>query len=113
MSTQRVNTSRVGADNSPTAHVDGRPLFALWFGLPQYLVGNRRGVSLPKQDEAEQVHDGVAFCPPEVAVGGLTGSIPQMEQEGSDGVGHHRALGAEHLVASDLHAPHLEHVLEL
>jgi hypothetical protein len=27
--------------------------------------------------------------------------------------GHHRALGAQHLVGADLHAPDLQHVLEL
>src|SRR5215218_6545735 len=96
------------ADSSPTADVDGRPLFALWLGLPQNLVGNRRGISLPEQDETEQVRDGVALCPPEVAVRGLAGGVPQVEQEGCDGVGYHRALGAQDLVASDLHAPHLE-----
>src|SRR4029453_15269904 len=91
----------------------GAPPFALRLGLPQDLVGNRRGISLPEQDEAEQVRDGVALCTPEVAVRGLAGGVPQVDQEGCDGVGYTRALGAQDLMASDLHAPHLEHLLEL
>src|SRR5829696_8714701 len=101
------------ARTSSAADVDGRTSLGLRFGFPQDLVGDRSGISLSEQKKAEQVHDGVALGPAEVAMRRLAGGVAQVEQEGGDGIWHHRALGAQHLVPADLHTSHFEHVLEL
>ena len=46
---------------SPFAHVDRRAPLWIRLGLPQHLVGDRGGVALPEQEEAEQVDDGVSL----------------------------------------------------
>ena len=65
----------------PTADVDGRAPLGVRLGLPQHLVGHGRGVPLAEQEEAEQVHDGVALRPAEVAVRGLVGGVAQVQEE--------------------------------
>src|SRR3712207_3752376 len=75
-------------------------------------MGDRGGVPLPEEQKAEQVHDGIALRPPEVAVWRLASGVAEVEQEGGDGVGHHRAFCAQHLVVADLYAAHLQHVGE-
>jgi hypothetical protein len=44
-------------------------------------VGDGRGVPLAEQQEAEQVHNGVALSPAEVAVGCLVGGVAQVQEE--------------------------------
>src|SRR3712207_5880287 len=100
-------------NGSPTADVDGGAPLGVRLCLPQDLVGDRGGVPLPEEQKAEQVHDRIALRPPEVTMWRLAGGIAEVEQEGGDGVGHHRALCAQHLVVADLYAAHLQHVLEL
>jgi hypothetical protein len=90
--------------------VDSGATLGVRLGLPQHFVCDRSGVTLPEKEEAKEVYDGVALRPPEVAVRGLATSVAEMEQEGGDGVGHHRALGAQHLVVADLDALHLQHI---
>src|SRR5215203_1075918 len=90
----------------------GAPL-AIGFGLPKHLVGDWGGVSLPQQEVAEQIREGVALRPTEVAMRFFAGDVAHVEQDGGDGVRDSRAFGAQHLVAVDLDAPHLEHLLEL
>src|SRR5215212_789722 len=109
----RGNTSAGIPARSSSADVDGGASHGIRLGLPQDLVGDGGGVPLPEEEVAEQVHDGVSFGPAEVAVRRPASGVAQVEQQGGNGVGHHRALGAQHLVPADLHAPHLEHVLEL
>jgi len=65
--------------------VYGRASRAIRFGLAQDLVGDRGRIPLPEEQEAEQVHDRVAFGPSEVAVGRLASRVSQVEQEGGDG----------------------------
>src|SRR5918997_4295702 len=70
----------------------GTPL-GLRLDLPQDLVGDRGGVSLPEEEVAKQIRNGVALRPAEVAVRLLVGRVAQVEQEGSYSVRHGRALG--------------------
>src|ERR671910_1678351 len=93
--------------------MDRWPLLWVRLGLPQHLVGDGSRIPFPEQQKAEQVDDRVALCPAKVAVGCLAGRVPDVEQEGRYRVGYHRALRAQHLVPAYLHAPYLEHVLEL
>src|SRR5215212_11314874 len=109
----RENTSWDEPARSPAADVDGGASLSIRLRLPQDLVGDGGGVALPKEQVAEQVHNRVALGPPEVAVWSLVGRIAQVQQQRGDGVGHHRALGTQDLVAADLNALHLQHVLEL
>src|SRR5215204_1786841 len=101
------------SSRSPAADVDGGSQLGVRLRFPQDLVGDGGGVALPEEQKAQQVHDRVALRPPEVAVRRLVGRVAQVEQQRGDGVGHHRALGTQDLVAADLHALHLQHVLEL
>jgi hypothetical protein len=57
------------------ADVDGRTPLVIRLGFPKHLVGDRRGVSLPEQHIAEQVHDGVALGPAKVAMWLLAGRV--------------------------------------
>src|SRR5829696_2540875 len=109
----RENTSAGRPARSSPADVDGGAPSRLRLGLPQDLVGDGGGVPFPEEEVAEQVHDGVPFGPAEVAVRRPACGVAQVEQQGGDSVGHHRALGPQHLVPADLHAAYLEHVLEL
>src|SRR5918999_1455666 len=108
---QRV-ADRLAAGSFAT-DVYGGAALAIRVGLPQKLVGNRGGVSFPEEKVAEQVREGVALRPTEVAVWLFAGSVTHVEQDGGDGVRDGRAFGAQHLVAVDLDAPHLEYLLEL
>src|SRR5215212_8676265 len=101
------------SSRSPAADVDGGSQLGVRLRFPQDLVRDGGGVALPEEQKAQQVHDRVALRPPEVAVRRLVGRVAQVEQQRGDGVGHHRALGTQDLVAADLHALHLQHVLEL
>jgi hypothetical protein len=49
--------------------------------LPQDLVGDRGGVPFTEVKVAEQVRDGVALPPTEVAVRRLTCDVAQVEQQ--------------------------------
>src|SRR5829696_2426761 len=109
----RENTSAGRPARSSPADVDGGAPSRLRLGFPQDLVGDGGGVPFPEEEVAEQVHDGVSFGPAEVAVRRPACGVAQVEQQGGDSVGHHRALGAQHVMAADLHAAYLEHVLEL
>src|SRR5918998_538572 len=119
--TMRRGAERRGAESrgstspssSSAADVDGRAPLCVRLRLPQDLVGDGCRVALAEEEVAEQVHDRVALRPAEVAVRGPPGCVAQVEQECCDRVWDHRAHGAQHLVAADLHAPHLQHVLEL
>src|SRR5829696_5773803 len=71
---------------------DGAPL-RLRLCLPKHFVGYGGGVSLTEEYVAEQVHDGVALGPAEVAVGLFASFVAQVQQQGGDGVWHDRALG--------------------
>src|SRR5215213_3822820 len=93
--------------------MDGRAPRAVRFGLAQYLVGDGRGIPLPEEQEAKQVHDRVALRPAEVAVRRLASRVSQVKQEGGDGVWHDRAHRPHDLMAADLNPPHLQYVLEL
>jgi hypothetical protein len=90
----------------------GAPL-AIWFGFAEHLVSYWGGVSLSQQEVAEQIREGVALRPTEVAVWLFSGLVAHVEQDGGYGVRDGRALRAQHLVAVNLNAPHLEHLLEL
>ena len=48
--------------------MDDGTLLGLRLDLPQDLMSDRGGVPLPEEDVAEQVRDGIALRPPEVAV---------------------------------------------
>src|SRR5215208_1403489 len=109
----RANTSWVEPARSPAADVDGGASLGIRLRLPQDLVRDGGGVPLPKEQVAEQVHNRVALGPPEIAVRRLVGGVAQVQQQRGDGVGDDRALGTQDLVAADLHALHLQHVLEL
>jgi hypothetical protein len=50
------------------ADVDNGAPLAIRFGFPEPLIGYGSGIPLPEQDVAEQVHEGVALCPTEVAM---------------------------------------------
>lgn len=71
------------ARSSPT-QVDGRASLWVRLSLPRHLVGDRGGVTLPEEQEAEQVGDGIALCPTEVAVLRLAGSVAHVQQEEAD-----------------------------
>src|SRR5215218_679444 len=97
---------------SPAADVDDGAPLGVWLGLPQDLVGYGGGVSLPEQHVAEQVHDGVALCPAEVAVGLFASLVAQVQQQGGDGVWNDRAFSPQDVMIADFYASHLQHVLE-
>src|SRR5215213_2812076 len=109
----RGNTSAGIPARSSSADVDGGASHGIRLGRPQDLVGDEGGVALAEEEVAEQVHDGVSFGPAEVAVRRPAGRVAQVEQQGGDGVGDHRAYRSQHLVSADLHASHLQNVLEL
>src|SRR5829696_5067044 len=86
-----------GTENRSSAtDVDGRTPLGVRLGLPQHLAGDRGGIPLSEQKVAEQVHDGVALCPPEVAMRSLAGRVAQVEQQSGYGVRYGRAFGTQH-----------------
>src|SRR5918997_5288309 len=114
---------RRGTSASPTRHrlfsllfatdvYGGAPL-AIGFGFAEHLVCYWGRVSLPQQEVADQIRQGVALRPTEVAVWLFAGLVAHVKQDGGDGVWDGRALRAQHPVAVDLNAPHLEYLLEL
>jgi hypothetical protein len=60
--------------------VDGGALLGVRLGLPQDLVGDRGGVSLPEEEKADHVHDRIAFGPPEEAVRHLVCGVAEVEK---------------------------------
>src|SRR5829696_3562599 len=94
----RGNTSAGIPARSSSADVDGGASHGIRLGLPQDLMGDGGGVALAEEEVAEQVHDGVSFGPAEVAVRRPAGGVAQVEQQGGDGVGDHRAYRSQHLV---------------
>jgi hypothetical protein len=87
---------------SSTADVDQRASLDVRLCFAHYLVRDRGGIALSEKQVLEQVHDGVALRPAEVAMRRLAGRVTQVQEEGGDGVGDDRALGAEYPVAADL-----------
>jgi hypothetical protein len=61
----RSDSARSGLS---TADVDNGTLLGIRLELPQDLVGDWGGVSLPEEEVAEQVRNGIALRPAEVAV---------------------------------------------
>src|SRR5919107_130974 len=96
---QRVECSTRG--RSP-ADMDGGAVAGVGLDLADDLAGHRGGVALAEQQVAQQVGDGMALGPLEVAVGPQAADLGQAEQDGGEGVGDHRALGPQHPVAVDL-----------
>src|SRR5215213_4591661 len=99
--------------DSSAADVDRRSPLWVRLRLTQYLVGDGGGVAFSEEEVADQVDDRVALRPAEVAVRRLASSVTQVKQEGRYGVRDDRAYGTQHLVTSDLDAPHLQHVHKL
>src|SRR5918998_6159526 len=81
---------------SSYAHVDRGTAFRVRLRLAQNLVGDGRCVSFTEEDVADQIDDGVALRPPEVAVRRLARRVAQVQEEGRDRVGDDGAYATQH-----------------
>src|SRR5258706_8303056 len=76
--------------------------------LAEHFARDRRGVSLTKSQELQQIDDGVAFGPSEVRVGDLTGPVADVQKERGNCIGYRRTGRAKHVVPADIGAGHFE-----
>src|SRR5271155_3679072 len=79
----------------------------------KHLMHNRRRIAFTQEQEAEQIARRVALGPLEVAMRYLPGSLLQVNQQGCDGIGNHRALCLNYAVPADAAGRHLQRALEL
>ena len=88
--------------------MDGGASLAIRFGRPKHLVGNRGGVSLAQQEVAEQIREGVALRPTEVAMRlfAFVAQVSRMARWRRTVSSGARTCGCRP------RAPHLEHFLE-
>jgi hypothetical protein len=84
--------------------VNHRTLGGIGLGLAQHLVRHRSDVALAEGDVLEEIQHGIALGPTKVDVRDLARALPQMEEEGGNGIGHGGTLGPEHTMAADAQA---------
>jgi hypothetical protein len=76
-------------------------------------MGDRRDIPIAEDQEANKITDGIALCPFEVPMRNSPGRSLQVDQQGRNGVGHHRAGCTKDRVFPEPRTRHAQRALEL
>jgi hypothetical protein len=93
--------------------VDDGAAINVWDGFAQNLVGERCDVAFAKEEEAEDVGDGIALSPFEVDVRDSAGDLLDVNEQGGNGVGNHGAADMQDAVSAQRGSVDLQLLSEL
>jgi hypothetical protein len=84
-------SERVGSHETNSGQMYKRPLMGIGNAMAKNFMGDRRNISLAKNQKAEHVSDGTAFCPFKIYVWQSASGIAYVNQDCGDRVGDRRA----------------------
>ncbi len=82
-------------------------------GFAQNFVGERSSIAFPEEQKAEDVRDGISFLPFEVDVRDTPGAVPNVNEQGGNGVCDHGTPRVQNTVVPDTLALDVKALIEL
>ena len=93
-------SEKVGPHETNSGQMYKRPLMGIGNAMAKNFMGDRRNISLAKNQKTEHVSDGTAFCPFKIYVWQSASGVAYVNQDCGDRVGDGRAGSTQDLVSA-------------